>query len=86
MGAFLWFAWMYATANIALEFAPAPGVAQAAINWWYVGALVQLWLTPVALGDRVLFDSRYQSDARFTATNSRSWVSGAWLCLAAGPE
>ncbi|HTC12941.1 MAG TPA: cbb3-type cytochrome c oxidase subunit I [Chthoniobacterales bacterium] len=49
LGAFLWFAWMYATANIALEIAPAPGVAQAAINWWYVGALVQLWLTPVAL-------------------------------------
>ena len=49
VGAFLWFAWMYATANIALEIAPAPGVAQAAINWWYVGALVQLWLTPVAL-------------------------------------
>jgi cytochrome c oxidase cbb3-type subunit 1 len=50
VGAFLWFAWMYATANITLEIAPAPGVAQAAINWWYVGALVQLWLTPVALG------------------------------------
>jgi cytochrome c oxidase cbb3-type subunit 1 len=49
LGAFLWFAWMYATANIALEIAPAPGVAQAAINWWYVGGLVQLWLTPVAL-------------------------------------
>jgi cytochrome c oxidase cbb3-type subunit I len=49
VGAFLWFAWMYATANIALEISPAPGVAQAAINWWYVGALVQLWLTPVAL-------------------------------------
>ena len=49
VGAFLWFAWMYATANIALEIAPAPGVAQAAINWWYVGALVQLWLTPIAL-------------------------------------
>jgi cytochrome c oxidase cbb3-type subunit I len=49
VGAFLWFAWMYATANIALEIAPAPGVAQAAINWWYAGALVQLWLTPVAL-------------------------------------
>jgi cytochrome c oxidase cbb3-type subunit I len=49
VGAFLWFAWMYATANIALEIAPAPGVAQAAINWWFVGALVHLWLTPVAL-------------------------------------
>jgi cytochrome c oxidase cbb3-type subunit I len=49
LGAFLWFAWMYATANLVLEIAPAPGVAQAAINFWYVGSLVQLWLTPVAL-------------------------------------
>src|ERR1700730_7728572 len=32
LGAFLWFAWMYATANIALG--TAPGAAQPAINWW----------------------------------------------------
>lgn len=49
LGAFLWFAWMYATANFALGFAPVPGAAQPAINWWYVGSLVDLWLTPVAL-------------------------------------
>jgi cytochrome c oxidase cbb3-type subunit I len=49
LGAFLWFAWMYATANLALEIAPAPGVAQPAINWWYVGSLIDLWLTPIAL-------------------------------------
>jgi cytochrome c oxidase cbb3-type subunit I len=50
LGAFLWFAWMYATANMALEIVPAPGAAQPAINWWYVGSLVDLWLTPIALG------------------------------------
>jgi len=49
LGAFLWFAWMYPTANIALGIAPAPGAAQPAINWWYVGSLVDLWLTPIAL-------------------------------------
>jgi cytochrome c oxidase cbb3-type subunit I len=49
MGAFLWFAWMYATANFALGSAPAPGAAQPAINWWYVGSLVDLWFTPLAL-------------------------------------
>jgi cytochrome c oxidase cbb3-type subunit I len=49
LGAFLWFAWTYATANIALDFAPAPGVAQPAINRWYYGGLVDLWLTPIAL-------------------------------------
>jgi cytochrome c oxidase cbb3-type subunit I len=49
MGAFLWFAWMYATANLALGIGLAPGVAQPAINWWYVGSLVDLWFTPIAL-------------------------------------
>jgi cytochrome c oxidase cbb3-type subunit 1 len=49
LGAFLWFAWMYATANLALDIAPAPGASQPAINWWYVGSLVDLWLTPIAL-------------------------------------
>jgi cytochrome c oxidase cbb3-type subunit I len=49
LGAFLWFAWIYATANLALEIAPVPGAAQPAISWWYVGSLVNLWLTPIAL-------------------------------------
>lgn len=49
LGAFLWFAWMYGTANFVLGFTPAPGVAQPAINWWYAGGLVNLWLTPIAL-------------------------------------
>jgi cytochrome c oxidase cbb3-type subunit I len=50
LGAFLWFVWMYSTANILLNFAPAPGPAQPAINWWYIGSLIDLWLTPIALG------------------------------------
>src|SRR5260370_18766652 len=49
LGAFLWFAWMYSTANILLNIASAPGPAQPAINWWYVGSLIDLWLTPIAL-------------------------------------
>jgi cytochrome c oxidase cbb3-type subunit 1 len=49
LGAFLWFAWMYATANFVLDIAPAPGAAQPAINWWYAGSLVDLWFTPIAL-------------------------------------
>jgi cytochrome c oxidase cbb3-type subunit 1 len=50
LGAFLWFAWMYASANILLNFASAPGPAQPAINWWYIGSLIDLWLAPIALG------------------------------------
>jgi cytochrome c oxidase cbb3-type subunit I len=50
LGAFLWFSWMYSTANILLNIASAPGPAQPAIDWWYVGSLIDLWLTPIALG------------------------------------
>jgi cytochrome c oxidase cbb3-type subunit I len=50
LGAFLWFSWIYGTANILLNFAGAPGPAQPAINWWYIGGLIDLWLTPIALG------------------------------------
>jgi cytochrome c oxidase cbb3-type subunit 1 len=50
LGAFLWFSWMYSTANILLNFTSAPGPAQPAINWWYAGSLIDLWLTPIALG------------------------------------
>lgn len=49
VGGFLWFGWMYATANITLGNPPVPGAAQPAINWWYTGGLFDLWLTPIAL-------------------------------------
>ena len=32
-----------------LNIASAPGPAQPAIDWWYVGSLIDLWLTPIAL-------------------------------------
>ncbi len=49
IGGFLWFAWVYTTANITLGNPAVPGVAQPAINYWYVGGLFDLWLTPIAL-------------------------------------
>jgi cytochrome c oxidase cbb3-type subunit I len=49
IGALFWFAWMYATANITLGAPSVPGPAQPAINFWYIGSLLDLWLTPVAL-------------------------------------
>jgi len=50
LGAFWWFSWMYSTANVLLNIGSAPGPAQPAINWWYIGSLFDLWLTPIALG------------------------------------
>ena len=32
-----------------LNLPPLLGLAQPAINWWYVGSLVDLWFTPIAL-------------------------------------
>ena len=55
IGAFLWFPWMYATASALLNPFQIPGVAQSAIHWWFCGALMQLWLTPIALAGSYYF-------------------------------
>jgi cytochrome c oxidase cbb3-type subunit 1 len=50
LGAFLWFPWLYAAAQLMLFVVPVQGVLQAAIGWWYVNNLLFLWLGAIALG------------------------------------
>jgi cytochrome c oxidase cbb3-type subunit I len=50
LGAFLWFPWMYAAAQLMLFAVPVQGVVQAAVNWWYVNNLMFLWFGAIALG------------------------------------
>ncbi len=49
LAAFLWFPWLYATANILLVWSPIQGSAQGAVNWWYAHNALGLWFTPVGL-------------------------------------
>ena len=49
LAAFLWFPWMYATANILLVWQPVQGPAQGAVNWWFANNLLGLWFTPIGL-------------------------------------
>lgn len=49
LAAFLWFPWVYATANLFLFFLPVQASAQAPINWWFIHNFYGLWLTPLAL-------------------------------------
>jgi len=49
LAAFLWFPWMYATANILLVWQPVLGPAQGAVNWWFAHNLLGLWFTPIGL-------------------------------------
>src|ERR1700726_4402418 len=49
LGAFLWFPWLYAAAQLMLFVVPVQGVLQAAIGWWYVNNLLFLWLGAIAL-------------------------------------
>ncbi|MDX2080904.1 MAG: cbb3-type cytochrome c oxidase subunit I [Terrimicrobiaceae bacterium] len=49
LAAFLWFPWLYATANILLIWQPIQGSAQAAVNWWYAHNVLGLWFTPIGL-------------------------------------
>ena len=49
LAAFLWFPWIYATANILLIWQPVQGPAQGAVNWWYAQNLLGLWFVPIGL-------------------------------------
>jgi cytochrome c oxidase cbb3-type subunit I len=49
LAAFLWFPWMYATANILLVWQPVQGSAQGAVNWWFAHNILGLWFTPIGL-------------------------------------
>lgn len=49
LAAFLWFPWVYATANIFLTWCPVQGSAQGPIAWWFGNSLIWLWLAPLAL-------------------------------------
>ena len=50
LGAFLWFPWVYAAAQLMLFVVPVQGVMQAAVGWWYANNLLFLWLGAIALG------------------------------------
>jgi cytochrome c oxidase cbb3-type subunit 1 len=49
LAAFLWFPWLYATANIFLVWSPIQGSAQGAVNWWFAHNVLGLWFTPIGL-------------------------------------
>lgn len=49
LAAFLCFPWLYATANMMLIWHPVQGSAQGPIASWFFGALIWLWLAPLAL-------------------------------------
>ncbi len=49
LAAFLWFPWLYATANILLIWRPVAGSVTGAVNWWYGHNILGLWFTPIGL-------------------------------------
>jgi len=49
LAALFWFPWIFSTATLLLQFFPVRGVVQAAVNWWYAGNLLNVWLTLVGL-------------------------------------
>ena len=50
LGAFLWFPWLYAAAQLMLFVVPVQGVMQAAVGWWFANNLLFLWLGAIGLG------------------------------------
>ncbi len=55
LAALFWFPWIYSTANLLLLVFPVRGVAQAAIQWWYSGNLLFVWLSLAGLGASFYF-------------------------------
>jgi cytochrome c oxidase cbb3-type subunit 1 len=50
LGAFLWFPWLYAAAQLMLFVVPVQGVLQATVGWWYANNVLFLWLGAIGLG------------------------------------
>ncbi|MEP7016289.1 MAG: cbb3-type cytochrome c oxidase subunit I, partial [Verrucomicrobiota bacterium] len=50
VGAFLWFPWLYAAANLMLFVVPVQGVMQAVVSWWFGNNLLFIWLGAIGLG------------------------------------
>jgi cytochrome c oxidase cbb3-type subunit 1 len=55
LAGFLWFPWLYATANILLIWQPMQGSGQAAVNWWFAHNVLGLWFTPIGLASAYYF-------------------------------
>jgi cytochrome c oxidase cbb3-type subunit I len=49
VAALFWFVWVYSVASYLLLFDPVRGVLQAAVNAWFTGNLLGLWLTSIGL-------------------------------------
>ena len=50
LGAFFWFPWLYAAAQLMLFILPVQGVMQSAVNWWFANNLLFLWFGSIGLG------------------------------------
>jgi cytochrome c oxidase cbb3-type subunit 1 len=50
LGAFFWFPWLYAAAQLMLFVLPVQGVMQSAVNWWFANNLLFLWFGSIGLG------------------------------------
>ncbi len=49
LGAAFWMPVIYVTSQWLCVEAPAPGVVQASVNWWYAHNVLGLWVTPIGL-------------------------------------
>ena len=50
LGAFFWFPWLYAAAQLMLFVLRVQGVMQSAVNWWFANNLLFLWFGSIGLG------------------------------------
>jgi cytochrome c oxidase cbb3-type subunit 1 len=78
---FCCFPWVYGTANLLLTWKPVSGSAQAAVQAWFSGGFLLLWLLPVALASLYALLPRFSGEH----LNRRNLAPlGFWLFLFLG--
>ena len=60
LGAIFWFPWLHLVAQFTIFWAPATGVVQPIVNWWFGHNTLGLWFTPIGLAFRVMGRDRLE--------------------------
>lgn len=55
LAAFVWFPWLYASANLIIFYLPVQAAVQGPVNWWYGHSFLGLYFTPIGLGAAYYF-------------------------------
>ena len=86
LGAFLWFPWLYAAAQLMLFVVPVQGVMQAAVSWWYREQSALSLVRRDRSRHRLLHDSESDRPPGLQLSSGDDRFLDLRACSRAGPE